>query len=227
MISLAGPEPDFQYNLDYFSGAQAQIYIGGVLLDEVTTLQWNEHQSKIPLYGYASQYFDEMARGAIIVQGQFSINFIQPNYLYSVLQAITLNSETALESARKKVIQEKLQAVLNSHEEPQDANKANLRETINKMDERHNAGALFKYMNDAIWGPSKEEKITSAEGRVDHVDVNGFDIKVNFQLEGTGRPQCHQIIKNVHILGGSRALVIDEQPVQEVYSFYARKTTSS
>ncbi len=77
-----------EYSLDYFSGAQAHIYIGGILLDEVTSLQWSVQQSKVPVYGYASQFFNEMAKGSIIVQGQLSINFIEPNYLYSVLDAV-------------------------------------------------------------------------------------------------------------------------------------------
>ena len=90
---MSGPnswesDGSFEYNLDYFSGAQANIYLGPVLLDEVTSLQWSVHQAKIPIYGYASQFFDEMARGTILVQGQFTINFIQPNYLFAVLNAL-------------------------------------------------------------------------------------------------------------------------------------------
>lgn len=225
MTSAISENLSFQYNLDYFSGAQAQIYIGGVLLDEVTTLQWNEHQSKVPLYGYASQYFDEIARGAVIVQGQFSINFVEPNYLYSVLQALTVNSTHKAQN--KQDLLGKLRNVLNNHEEPASGNSDSLHEAVKKIDNRHDSNLIFGYMNDTIWGPSKEEKTPSGKGRVDHIEVNGFDIKIKYQLEGAGRPQCSQTIENVHILGGSKALVIDEQPIQEVYSFYARRTTSS
>ena len=223
MTSQVVYDPQFQYNLDYFSGAQAQIYIGGILLDEVTTLQWNEHQSKIPLYGYASQYFDEVARGAVLVQGQFSINFIQPNYLFSVLRAVNLKNESTHASSTQQAVKERLENILKNHEEPTTPAGSNLWDTINEIDKRTGAGHFFRLMNDTIWGPSGKAKHQTVAGRADRFDINGFDIKVNFQLEASGRSECSQTIENVHILGSSKALVIDEQPVQEVYSFYARK----
>ncbi len=223
MTSQITYEPQFQYNLDYFSGAQAQIYIGGILLDEITTLQWNEHQSKVPLYGYASQYFDEVARGAVLVQGQFSINFIQPNYLYSVLRAVNLKTEKGHASSKQEAVKEKLRNIVLEHTEPTNPADSNLWETVKEIDKRTQSGRFFKLMNDTIWGTSRRAKRQTMAGRADRFDVNGFDIKVNFQLEASGRPQCTQTIENVHILGSSKALVIDEQPVQEVYSFYARK----
>lgn len=73
------------YDQEYFSGAQVNLYIGDVLIDEATGLQIMLNQSKRPVYGYASQLFDATTRGTVIVQGEFSINFKESGYLHTVL----------------------------------------------------------------------------------------------------------------------------------------------
>jgi hypothetical protein len=74
------------YDLEYFSGAQMNMYIGDVLIDEVTSLAVSVRQNKMPVWGYASQLFDKVARGTVLVQGTFTINFKESGYLYAVLQ---------------------------------------------------------------------------------------------------------------------------------------------
>lgn len=74
------------YNNDYFSGAQVAIYIGDVLVDEITSISYAVSQSRVPLYGYASRLFDAVSEGNVIVQGQFTINFKEAGYLWLVLQ---------------------------------------------------------------------------------------------------------------------------------------------
>lgn len=81
------------YDLEYFSGAQVNVYIGDVLIDEITGLQVQVQQKKMPVYGYASQLFDKVAKGTVLVQGAFSINFKEAGYLHAVLERyITLSS---------------------------------------------------------------------------------------------------------------------------------------
>jgi hypothetical protein len=74
------------YDLEYFSGAQMNMYIGDVLIDEVTSLEVKVHQKKMPVYGYASQLFDKVAAGTILVEGSFTINYKESGYLYTVLE---------------------------------------------------------------------------------------------------------------------------------------------
>ena len=73
------------YDVEYFTGSQASIYIGDVLVDEVESIAWNLQQSKQPVYGYASQLFDAVIRGNVLVQGQFTVNFIDNGYLFAIL----------------------------------------------------------------------------------------------------------------------------------------------
>lgn len=215
-----------EYSLDYFSGAQAHIYIGGILLDEVTSLQWSVHQAKVPIYGYASQLFKEMAKGSVLVQGQFSINFIEPNYLYSVLDAVNMQKVPMGRQENEKRFEEQLKKSLNALSSSSDPNAAAEQwKAIKALEEKNKEEVdnfFFKKMNDVLWGPSESEKIQTTPGQVDDSSINGFDIKIDFKWEDSQSPQTSQTIKNVHILGSSSALMIDEQPIQEVYSFYAQ-----
>ncbi len=73
------------YNIEYFSGSQVACYIGDIWVDEITSMQWSVRQSKQPLYGYASTLFDTVAKGQVIVQGSFTINFKEAGYMWLVL----------------------------------------------------------------------------------------------------------------------------------------------
>lgn len=74
------------YDLDYFGSQQAALYIGDVFIDEATSFSYSVQQSKTPIYGYASQLFDAVSAGTVLVQGQFSINFKEAGYIWLVLQ---------------------------------------------------------------------------------------------------------------------------------------------
>ena len=73
------------YDNDYFSGAQVALYIGDVWVDEVTSVGFQVVQNRMPIYGYASALFDDISKGTVMVQGQFSINFKEAGYLWLVL----------------------------------------------------------------------------------------------------------------------------------------------
>ncbi len=73
------------YDLEYFSSNQAALYIGDVFVDEVIALSYSVQQSKSPIYGYASQLFDAVSHGTVLVQGQFSVNFKESGYLWLIL----------------------------------------------------------------------------------------------------------------------------------------------
>lgn len=73
------------YNVEYFAGSTGAIYIGDVWVDEVTSFSYSVHQTRRPIYGYASQLFDDVSKGNVLVQGTFSINFKEAGYLWLVL----------------------------------------------------------------------------------------------------------------------------------------------
>lgn len=97
-------EPQFTgeiYDNEYFSGTQASLYIGDVLVDEISSFAFNVQQTKTPIYGYASQLFDAVSKGPVIVTGTFTINFKEANYLYLVLMRYQAFTKAVDEQIRK------------------------------------------------------------------------------------------------------------------------------
>lgn len=73
----------------YFSSIDAEIYFGGsssTFIDELIQITWSVEQSALPLFGYNSYTFDDLAVGARQVMGSFIINFTKSGYLYEVLK---------------------------------------------------------------------------------------------------------------------------------------------
>lgn len=85
--------------LDYVNASQARIYIGGVLVDEVYDLQYSYRESKEPIYGYNSKYYDAILPGNVLVYGSFTINYIHDAYLYAVLSRQGLDD---IDSSKKE-----------------------------------------------------------------------------------------------------------------------------
>jgi len=80
-----------RYQLQYFTGVQASIWIGEAWIAECFGISFQATQNIIPIFGYASSTFDAVARGKVLVQGSFEINFIDEGYLYYVMHK--MNSE--------------------------------------------------------------------------------------------------------------------------------------
>ena len=68
----------------YYSSIDAEIYFGGIFIDEVTNIAWSVQQQALPIYGYNSYCFDDVAVGARLINGQFTINFTEANYLQKI-----------------------------------------------------------------------------------------------------------------------------------------------
>ncbi len=85
MTEKKNPFTTRTYDQEYFSSTQMNIYIGDVLVDEITSLSFTVQEKKRPHYGYNSRLFDAVSKGTVIVEGQFSINFKESYYLFNVL----------------------------------------------------------------------------------------------------------------------------------------------
>jgi hypothetical protein len=71
-----------QYEHDYYSGSQITLMLGDVVLDTCVGLQYNVNQSKVPVYGYANQYYTFAADGKVLVSGAFTVAFKEAGYLF-------------------------------------------------------------------------------------------------------------------------------------------------
>ncbi len=91
------------YRYDYFSGSQAKVYFGDVLVDDIVTLSYAMRQTKEPIYGYASQKYDAVAMGTIIGEGSLTIAFKEVGYL-NVIQSYLDAQREGIDLARENVI---------------------------------------------------------------------------------------------------------------------------
>lgn len=72
----------------YYSSLDAEIYFSDYYVDEIVHIQFSVEQNVLPLFGYNSYVYDEVALGNRLIQGQFTINFTSPGYLFALLEQI-------------------------------------------------------------------------------------------------------------------------------------------
>lgn len=72
-------------NYSYYSGANVSIYVNEKELLECAGISFSYQNSRQPIYGYNSTLFDAMLPGREIIQGNFLINYVTPNYLLKLL----------------------------------------------------------------------------------------------------------------------------------------------
>jgi hypothetical protein len=77
------------YEYDYYSGSQVLIYFEDVLVDDVVRIAFSVQQSRQPIYGYASQYFNALADGIVIGGGSFWIAYKEAAYIPTILRYIS------------------------------------------------------------------------------------------------------------------------------------------
>lgn len=266
------------YNNDYFSGAQVAIYIGDVLVDEVTSMSFAVSQSKSPLYGYASRLFDGVSEGNVIVQGEFSINFKEAGYLWLILNRyrelvggktgsfspfrktpkgggtgeaavdktiemlvngdveltpkwLDAINEIAAKAAREDQAKVLGQQIRNLQAQASLAGYSSYERATGAMGKAEN---IFERFENLVWGPERDTAVVNVPGvgtldlaanrRADEPALNPFDLYIAFGdfVDDDRIHHTIQKISQVHLTGQSKQIVIDGQPIQEAYSFFAR-----
>lgn len=268
------------YNIEYFSGAQAAIYIGDVWVDEITSISFQVSQSRRPIYGYASQLFDDVAEGVVLVQGQFTINFKEAGYLWLVLNrhkelqglpdAIYQNTKntnrrgfldspfSARTSDKHQINRQNIEQIINGEISTFERNRIltnlaasegnkTVQESNRRAERRRISASLGGYASESRRAALQKDKgVGSAEGvfetfenavwastgsdldmehrRCDDPYLNPFDIYLTFgDFAGTDYDNhTIQRLRDVYIVGASKQVVIDGQPIQEAYTFIAR-----
>jgi len=88
------PRDNYQtYPYDYYSGSDCKIFFGDVWVDDIITIQYAVSQNKLPIYGYASQTYDAIARGQVTVEGMLTVAFKETGYLNVIQYLIDAQRE--------------------------------------------------------------------------------------------------------------------------------------
>lgn len=80
----------------YFSSLDSEIYIGETYIDTIVNITWSVEQAVMPIFGYNSYVFDDLAVGARQVSGSFVINFTKSRFLYDILKNVSGVSRSSL-----------------------------------------------------------------------------------------------------------------------------------
>jgi hypothetical protein len=182
------------YNNDYFSGCQVAVYIGDVLIDECTSLTYAVHQSRTPIYGYASTLFDAVSEGNVLVQGEFSINFKEAGYLWLILnryKSLVKGQNSFLDTSKGKhrgeiSDQRNIEQIVNGEAKLtaktiQTISEASARASLAGFSSAARADngigkaeGIFETFENAVWGPPKTGAITR--------DIDGKPISLGLEL---------------------------------------------
>lgn len=71
----------------YFSQIDANVWFGDKLVTDIQNISYGLQQHDMPLFGYNSYIYDELAIGNRLVQGTFTINFTAPLYIETIIDS--------------------------------------------------------------------------------------------------------------------------------------------
>lgn len=219
----------------YFSGSSVSIFFNHILVDEITSIQYELNETIQPIYGFNSYTFDRVSRGTRIVQGQFSINFSDKGYLQNILKALcspteevsfdgfpvpyykgdnSVNNLRKLLAASAPEALESLKQDLKTQLWGSTIQNYNSTPTNPKYQFPH----FYSGETDLLKGPGFDLRIEF------NPDENGAGFTENLASNGFGSPsfQTHQILNEVHIFSSSQSIGNDGSTIQETYSFIAK-----
>lgn len=222
----------------YYSGSQISIWFGDIWVDDIISMEWTYSQNKKPLYGYASQYFDAVAEGQVMIEGSFVINFREKGYITYVIQNLKriFKDLKAMKSAGQ-IVETDFRAV-------KEAISVHLKNgtfgptTFTEIEELAKGGDFFekaKLYEDVIWGSPEQEKANT--GYVETPDVlqhqtlpEGFDILISYGDVGAVKDYAIEdmysstakTLNGAHLVGTAQVIEVGGAPIREAYSFFAK-----
>lgn len=106
----------------YYSQIDANVWFGDKLVSDIQNIAYNLAQHDMPIFGYNSYIYDEIAIGNRIVQGAFTINFTSPRYIEDIIEkyksASIVNEDTVKIEEYSEIIKP-LRTSTNVHKNPE------------------------------------------------------------------------------------------------------------
>ena len=242
------PPQDVVRDYANYSGSQviAYFYIPTIsgnrrIQVPITAVSYNMQHSKKPVYGYSSVYFDAIAQGQVIVEGQFSINFSyndpitdalnksegrepisqeEKDELWKARMDVDTTDDNVLNSYMKLNNPEDVKRVKDTYFEAKNVSTDNdsyEREQYARADER------YRFENNA--------RATSYISSLKNISkyTYGFNVDLVYGdfLEEDLEEEYNLFrlitLKGVQVIGQGQTMQVTGQPIQEVYSFIAKE----
>jgi len=222
------------YPAEYFSSADVSIFIGNQLIDEINTLSFQLQENVMPISGYATRTFDEVARGKRQIRGSFSINFKSNNYLNDIFQEYTEKKTPTKKQKASTLLREEYTSP--GFNDP-------IEEMVKKSRNEAEFNAEVERLKEKFWGAEKAEssRVRNNEpyffenGEVDdaqsleeyeNLRKKGFTIEIQygdgFRRDGMQNNEAIRKLYGVQLTGFGQRITLEGQPVREIYSFMAK-----
>ncbi|RKZ07404.1 hypothetical protein DRQ25_11655 [Candidatus Fermentibacteria bacterium] len=221
----------------YYSGSQISIWFGDIWVEDVTQISFQYNQEKRPIYGYASQYFDAVAKGQVLIQGNFVVNFREKGYLSYIIANLPKLEQSLDTTQSGQDYNEKLKVVrgmVTTHLRNGTFGPGTFTE-IEELAKKDNFWEQAELYENVIWGDGLEDKETpkyiATPDVLQHDDFpRGFNILITYGNLGAKETYTLQdmttsttkALNGVHLLGSSQVIRATGEPVQEAYSFMAK-----
>lgn len=225
-----------KYGPTYYTGTQASIWVKDIWVDECKGVQFSANQSMIPVYGYASRFFDMIGKGKVIVQGVFEVNFIDEGYLYAALLEANnrsiKNQDPHLLNKKSKIdqVEEKINLLKEIISDRRPDSNPDIPLNYIKRSQRDVFGSVMQDLasmniSDLDNLASRISAQNSSTGSRS-VTYSVIPFTLNVYL---GHPEvygkasgAYREIKNCYLVGNEMIIGDNDQEVSERYSFIAR-----
>ena len=199
------------YKNAYWCGANASIFLDGVLLDEGVSIQYKLMQNKLPLYGYNVPEFSAIADGQVIVNGVLLVNYVSHEYLLAAIRtAAGFLTSPAVENPKT-----------NSNNTLAGANQEVI--LFAEPDPLVTAALKLKYWGQGGVQTSQGQYNTDIKSNFGRPDQHNKSFEI---IAKYGDPNSNyftqHILKHVTFLGRSLSTTITEDPMIEAFDFIAR-----
>ena len=213
----------YEMNQEYFSGSQASIFIGDIWVDEIVDWQCSVGANATPIYGYGDTFFSHAAQGRVLVQGNFTVNFKEPNYLFAILERYQRYNKLNFpeKTLRAKEMKEQNKDIVgppNPYATPE-----YLRE-LNYVDKRLALNDFFEFGESETFASKlvNDRTLSTTDPRlVNDFAIPLFDIKIGYGTVFDEDTIGEQII-GVKLVGKGRTIMANGEPIKESYSFFAK-----
>lgn len=219
-------------NKRYYSSTDAKLFFGDEELEEIVSINWQMQEPKMPLYGYNSFTFDEVAVGSRIIQGTFIINYLIPNYLAKLVRTNAKSSSVAAED-KKPNDQSNTDKKSTTTEDKKSNDKSDTdKKAVTEEDKKSNDQSdVGKKTTTAATAHDKPgDSIYSSDsgsgGKINHHRAHtnlpqNFSIKIRYGSDKEGKVP-YITFDEVWLQGVAHTITENGSPIYEQYSFIAR-----
>jgi len=215
------------FSYEYFCGSNIVVELQGMPLLECAGISYDVRESRQPIYGYSSRFFDATASGRVIVQGSFIVNYVHNDYVFRAIEMgiNEVNSSGGAGINIRGSTEEEVLGFLGAVDSVQQQEDAQAAADIFIADYPQNkiAGEGLKARSwGSLFGLSTDFADTTYNP---HDNAFPIDIKITFGDRNVSNGYSGDtglVISSAYILGRGVPIRIDEEVIVEEYPFFAR-----